>query len=168
MGVTDPFALHDVWLAAVNALPDPRPIAALLRSDTPLPSGARHLLAELFHPGNPPITDWELQPKRNPEFDPTIRKLSATAEYRKAIADGTSAREAAEAAATKANVTARQAFRWIQENVPALLRERLLGCRLGFADILASPNVSNFFVGSVVHDEESANYLIMGALSMPG
>ena len=166
--MSDPFALQDVWLAAVNALPDPRPIAALLRSDTPLPAGARHLLAELFHPGNPPITDWELQPKRNPEFDPTIRKLSATAEYRKAIANGTPAREAAEAAATKANVTARQAFRWIQENVPALLRERLLGCRLGFADILASPNVSNFFVGSVVHDEESANYLIMGALSMPG
>jgi hypothetical protein len=84
--MNDPFALHDVWLAAINALPDPRPIAALLRSDTPMPDGARHLLAELFHPGDPPISDFRLVPQRNPEFARAIRKFSATVAYRKALA----------------------------------------------------------------------------------
>jgi hypothetical protein len=46
-GMTTPFAREDVWLAAINALPDdPRPIAALLRSDTPLPAWARYELAD--------------------------------------------------------------------------------------------------------------------------
>jgi hypothetical protein len=165
--MNDPYALHDVWLAAVNALPDPRPIAALLRSDTPMPSGARHLLAELFHPGNPPITDWEVLPQRNPEFARVIRKLTVTATYKRALDDGTPARKAAEAAGNEANVTARQAFRWIQENIPERLRARLRKCQLDGTDILALPNVSNEAGGSVVNDEV-ANNLVLGITSAPG
>jgi|SRR4051812_4263384 hypothetical protein len=163
--MSDPFALHDVWLAAVNALPDPRPIAALLRSDTPMPNGARHLLAELFHPGNPPITDWEVLPQRNPEFARMIRKLTVTSTYKRALADGTPARKAAEEAGKEANVTARQAFRWIQENVPERLRDRLCKSQLDRADILALLNVSNEAGSSVVNDE-MANFVVIGAMSM--
>jgi hypothetical protein len=141
--LSDPYALHDVWIAAVNALPDPRPIAALLRSDTPMPDGARYLLAELFRPGSPPLTDHQVLPTRNPEFARTIRKLSATATYRQALAEGAPVREAAEAAGTKASVTSRQVHRWIQEGVPERLRDRMHECRMHGADILALPKVSN-------------------------
>ena len=151
--MTDPFALHE--LAAVNALPDPRPIAALLRSDTPMPDGARHLLAELFHPGNPPITDWEVLPQRNPEFARMIRKLSATVNYRQALADGTAKGKAEEAAGSVANITARQARRWVQENIPEQLRARLRSCSLDGLDILAPSNVQ--------HEP-----FVIAAMSMPG
>jgi hypothetical protein len=44
-----PFAQDDVWLSALNVLPDdPRPLAALLRSDTPMPHWVRYELADLI------------------------------------------------------------------------------------------------------------------------
>jgi hypothetical protein len=164
--MSDPFAIHDVWLAAVNALPDARPIAALLRSDTPMPDGARHLLAELFHPGNPPITDYQLQAHRNPEFARTIRKLGATVTYRRALADGTTKSKAAEEAAKWSGVDARQVRRWLQENVPERLLGRLRAGNLNSLDILAPPNVQHRKEDSTV-EEEVAN-IILGLLSMTG
>jgi hypothetical protein len=77
--------------------------------------GARHLLVEMFHPGDLPITDQKIVVRRNPDFDRMIRGLGVTVNYRRALADGTSARKAAKAAGKQAGVTERQAFRWIQE-----------------------------------------------------
>jgi hypothetical protein len=82
------YRLDDVWVAAVNALPDPRPLAALLRSDTPMTIGARKLLAEMFHPGDPPLTDQRLVVRHNPDFDRMIRQLGVTVHYRQALAPG--------------------------------------------------------------------------------
>jgi hypothetical protein len=165
--MSNPFALRDVWLAAVNALPDMRPVAALLRSDTPIPDSVRYLMAELLHPGTPPFTDMQLRAHVNPEFDRMIRKLSATATYRKALAEGIPAREAAEVAGAQANVTARQAFRWIEENVPVRLRNRLHEHPRRQLTFSGSHYVSKEPRGSMV-DIESANNLIAGAMSAPG
>jgi len=162
MTLHDPYALDDVWLAAFNALPDPRPIAALLRSDTPMTTGARHVLGEMFHPGSPPLTDQRVVVRRNPDFDRVVRQLGAAVTYRKAIAAGTSKGKAEQAAAREAGVTARQARRWAQEGIPEQLQERLHGL-----DILPSPNVQHEPDGRGV-DDDLANLLVMGSMSMPG
>ena len=55
--MSDDYALEDIWINAFAALTqspsDPKPLAKLLRSDTPMPPGARDTLAELLSPGNP-------------------------------------------------------------------------------------------------------------------
>jgi hypothetical protein len=160
MTCSNPYALDDVWIAALGTLPDPRPLAALLRSDTPMTTGARYALAEMLHPGDPPLTNQRLVARHNPAFDRLIRQLGAAVSYQKAITSGTTARKAAEAAGKEAGVTARQAFRWAQERVPERLQERLRG-----ADILASSKVSKEPGGSVV-DNDLANGITIGALSM--
>jgi hypothetical protein len=48
--------------------------------------GARHLLAELFHPGDLPLTDQRVVTRRNPDFGRMLRQLGAAVTYRKAIA----------------------------------------------------------------------------------
>jgi hypothetical protein len=165
---TDPFAIHDVWLAAVNALPDTRPVAALLRSDTPLPAGARHLLAELFHPGDPPITDYRLHPALNPEFARAIRKFSATVTYRQARANGTTKGQAAEDAAKGAGVDARQVRRWLKEDTPEQLRDRLGAGNVATLDILAPPNVQHSGAPIGHTESDTATHLIIALLSMTG
>ena len=42
--------LDDIWLNAFAAVPDLEPLARLIRSDTPMPPGARDLLANLLDP----------------------------------------------------------------------------------------------------------------------
>jgi hypothetical protein len=162
MTACDPYALEDVWLAAVHALPDPRPLAALLRSDTPMPMGARNMLAEMLHPGDPPLTDHRLTVRRNAEFDRMIRQLGAAATYRKAIAAGMLKGKAEQAAAQEAGVTARQARRWAQEGVPERLQERLYGL-----DILALPNVQHGTDNREYVESDLANHLMVGAMSLP-
>src|ERR1700730_9023539 len=58
----------DEWMNAGCALiattqPDPKPMAALLRSNKPFPDGLRDLLAELLDPGEPPLYNVRLTPK---------------------------------------------------------------------------------------------------------
>ena len=158
-----PYALEDVWLAAINALPDPRPLAALLRSDTPMPMGARDVLAEMLHPGNPPITDQKLAVRRNPHFDRMLRQLGAALTYRRAITAGIAKGNAEQAAAQDAHITPRQARRWAQEDVPARLQERLH--RL---DILPSSNVQHDSGVDGVGDGCLASLLTTGAMSAMG
>jgi hypothetical protein len=125
-------------------------------------TGARHLLAELFHPGDPPLTNQRLVVRHNPDFDRMIRQLGATVTYHKAITAGTSKGKAEQAAAREAGVTARQARRWVQESIPERLQERLQGL-----DILPSPNVQHDRSGCAV-EYDLANSIVIGALSMPG
>ena len=59
---------EDEWLNAGCALiatipPDPKPMAAMLRSVTPIPPGIRDTLAELLDPGDPPLYNVRLTPK---------------------------------------------------------------------------------------------------------
>jgi hypothetical protein len=42
------YELEDTWLKAFHALPDTASLVALLRSDTPMPSGARDMMAGLL------------------------------------------------------------------------------------------------------------------------
>jgi hypothetical protein len=50
------YAIEDVWLKAINELPDTKPLADLLRTySVPMPPGARDFLAELLSPGDPDI-----------------------------------------------------------------------------------------------------------------
>jgi hypothetical protein len=68
----DPYALEDIWLNALGAFPDVRPLADLLRSDLPLPSTIRTVMAGLLDPGDPPIDRYVLRPEINPKFDDLI------------------------------------------------------------------------------------------------
>jgi hypothetical protein len=59
----------DKWLNAGSAViattpPDLKPMAALLRSEKPFPHELRDLLAELLDPGEPPLYNVKLTPKR--------------------------------------------------------------------------------------------------------
>jgi hypothetical protein len=118
---------EDVWLNAFAAFPDIRPLVRLLRSDTPMTAGAREILAELLSPSHPPIDSFVLELKPNADFDKTLRKLGAVAEYKIATGAGMSAEIAAEEAGSNHNVTGRQLFRWLKEDVPQRLGERLRG-----------------------------------------
>jgi hypothetical protein len=53
------YAVEDIWLNAIAALPDGKPLADLFRASTP-PDGVRDLLAELLDPGSPNICGGQL------------------------------------------------------------------------------------------------------------
>lgn len=54
------YELEDVWINALAKLPNAKPLAELLRSETPMPPGARDLLAEYLHPEKPEIAGGRL------------------------------------------------------------------------------------------------------------
>jgi hypothetical protein len=94
---------EDEWLNASSALiatipPDPKPMAALLRSEKPVPHGIRDLLAELLDPGEPPLYNVKLTPKRirtkRKEAELFNRTIGAIAEYDKLRNAGKSANDA--------------------------------------------------------------------------
>src|SRR5262245_29169688 len=121
------YELEDLWLNAFAAFPDVQPLVKLLRSDTPMPSGARKVLAELLSPDDPPIDRFVLEPKVNTEFDKMIRKYSAVGDYVLQTNAGNSSETAAEEAGAKQNVTGRQVFRYFKEKIPERLYKRLKG-----------------------------------------
>jgi hypothetical protein len=90
--------IDDLWINALAALPDVQPLVRLLRSDTPMPPGARDLLAELLSPADPPISDFELIPKRIKKFDTMLDQLEKVAPY----AQEREAEQSAQAAAIEA------------------------------------------------------------------
>jgi hypothetical protein len=111
--------IDDIWLNAFAAFPDVQPLVQLLRSNTPMTPGARDLLAELLSPGDPPIDSFVLELKPNADFAKMLRKFDAVADYKM----GTSADEAG----AKQNVTGRTVFRYLDEEIPQKLGERLRG-----------------------------------------
>jgi hypothetical protein len=124
--------INDTWINAFGALPDVQPLVRLLRSDMPVTPGARDLLAELLSPGDPPITDFELVPRRNKKFDAMLEQLEKVARYAEEREAGKSAQAAAVEAGKAAGVEDRTIFRY---------RERLgqLGERLRGADRPTKP-----------------------------
>jgi hypothetical protein len=125
------YALEDVWLKAFHAFPDVKPLMALLRSDTPMPHGARDLLAELLCPGDPPIDSYMLELKKNPKFDLMLDKHLITTRYNELRATGLSHENAVEQAGEERllhkyhHVGGRQAWRYIKEDIPRRLIRRL-------------------------------------------
>jgi hypothetical protein len=117
--------IDDIWINAFGALPDVQPLVRLLRSDTQMPPGARDLLAELLSPGDPPITDFELVPRRNKKFDTLLDQLERVAPYANEREAGKSAQAAAVVAGEAAGVEDRTIFRY-RENLRRL-GERLRG-----------------------------------------
>jgi hypothetical protein len=112
----DPFALEDLWINAFADLgrikltvdkqgvfdggavcnPDPKRLVDLLRSDMPMPSGARNTLAELLSPGDPPLNNWKLVPERIKRIDPIARQLDGAAAFGKNKSAGMTAEAAAD------------------------------------------------------------------------
>jgi hypothetical protein len=136
--------IENLWINAFLAFPNLQPLVKLLRSDTPMTAGARDLLAELLCPGDPPIGDFVLELKPNAEFGKMLRKLNAVADYKRARAKRARAKRArakraratsagalseppADEAGAKQNVTGRQVFRYLEEDIPQKLGERLRG-----------------------------------------
>jgi hypothetical protein len=117
--------IDDIWINAFGALPDVQPLVRLLRSDTPMPPGARDLLAELLSPGDPPISDFELVPKRNKKFDTILDQLEKVAPYAQEREAGKSAQAAAIEAGEAAGVDERTIFRYHEKL--RRLGERLRG-----------------------------------------
>lgn len=117
----------DIWLNSLAAFPDVRPLAQLLRSNAPMSAAVRKLLAELLLPQDPPIERFILEPKLNKDFDKMLRKLDVVSEYRMATGSGASSELAAGEAGTKQNITGRQVFRYLKEDLPQKLGERLRG-----------------------------------------
>jgi len=92
----------DEWLNAGAGIiatipPDPKPMAALLRSKKPIPDGLRDLLAELLDPGEPPLYNVRLTPEfinppsKDVEF---FKKWNATGLYDRLRAKGVSEKDA--------------------------------------------------------------------------
>jgi hypothetical protein len=106
------YELEDIWLKAFHAFPDVKPLVALLRSDTPMPSGPRKLLAELLCPGDPPIDSYILELKSNPKFHDLINKKLDTA-YNFAQAKEAGQSEAD--AASSAGKVERQIYRYLAD-----------------------------------------------------
>src|ERR1700730_15088970 len=93
---------EDEWINAVQALicnipASPKPLAAMLRGDTPIPRGIRDTLAELLDPGEPPLYNVRLTPKfiETPNKDETFfTKWIAVGLYDRLRADGATQEDA--------------------------------------------------------------------------
>jgi hypothetical protein len=155
----------DLWLAAIRLLPsDPRGLAALMKSDTPLPNSIRYLLGELFHPGRPPLLDVQVMPKQTNAFAKAVDKLSVSIEYHQRTSVGESSQVVSEDIAERHGVTSRQVYKWIAEGLPKQFESRLLN----FTEQNNSQKFSDAPARIPHHDEELANNLVIGAMSMPG
>jgi len=108
----DPFVLEDLWINAFAAFPDLQPLVQLLRSNTPMTTGARDLLAELLSPGDPPIDSFVLELKPNAKFRKMFPELDAVHSYANARDAGESSEKAAAKAAEQHLVTERQIHRY--------------------------------------------------------
>lgn len=121
----------DVWLNAIAAFPDVGPFVKLLRSDVPMPPGARDLLAEMLAPGKPPIDGWQLQPVPNPDWDKTLEKFSIETRYHQNQAAGMKSEQAAQNVGDQEvgvrQVGVRQVHRIVAEKTAERLHKRLKG-----------------------------------------
>jgi hypothetical protein len=156
----------DVWIAALRLLPsDPRALAALMKSDTPLPNSIRYLIGELFSPGRPPLLDVQAVPKKTGAHTMALEKLGASLEYYQRTGAGQSSEDAVEELADGLGVSSRQIYRWLAEDMPEQFKTRLVK----FTDKINSGNVSDEPARITNHSaNESANDLIQGVMSMTG
>jgi hypothetical protein len=158
-------ATVDVWLAALRLLPaDPRALAALMKSDTPLPNSIRYLLGELFNPGRPALLDVQAVPKQTNAHTKAISKLSVSLEYYQRTRPSQTSQSAAEEIAELHGVTSRQVYKWLAEGMPGQFESRLIE----FTEQNNSQKFSDCAERIAHHNDELANDLIIGALSMMG
>lgn len=124
-------ANDDVWLNAIAAFPNVKPLAELLRSEAPLSLGVRHLLAEMLVPGEPAIEKFHLECKPNPSFEDGLWKLSVETRYHLNRAEGLGSEEAAERTGDPSagirQVGVRQVHRIVKEQTGRRLSRRLKG-----------------------------------------
>jgi hypothetical protein len=121
----------DIWLNAMAAFPDVKPLVDLLRSDVPMPQGIRDLVAEMLAPGDPPIEAFRLECKRNPAFNKTLSKFDIETRYRANFAAGMDSDEAAKQTgdpnAGVRQVGVRQVHRIVKDRSAKRLHKRLKG-----------------------------------------
>jgi TPR repeat protein len=127
--MTGDWSNEDIWLNAIAAFPDVKPLVDLLRSNLHMPPGARDLLAEMLMPGDPPIEKFQLECKPNPDFETVLWKLSVEAKYHMNKAAGLGSEEAAEQtgdpSAGVRKVGVRQVLRVVKEQTKRRLHQRL-------------------------------------------
>lgn len=103
----------DPWIKAINAFPNVRPLAELLRNpDVPIEQHIRDLLAEMISPGSPPLSTHALELKPNKKFKKAIGQFLAAGEYEKKRKEGKSSDAATEEAGAKMNVGSRSVYRY--------------------------------------------------------
>jgi hypothetical protein len=122
--------MHKIWRDAFAALPDDmKPLARLIRCDTPFPADARILLAELLAPGNPPVLEWQLECKANKQAKKARRNAGIEDNYRKNLAGGLKPTDAAEQAGKSESRT----FAIVRKKPAKRLRNRELRLQLAMA-----------------------------------
>lgn len=117
-------SIDDLWINACQAFPDTEPLVKLLRSDTPMTSGARDLLANLLSPSTPPSDSFMLVAKPNPKWfrmmgtgvdehgDDDQGEFGVVATYAEKVQAGLSSEAAEEAAGLQKNVGPKQVHRY--------------------------------------------------------
>jgi hypothetical protein len=123
---SDPYAGEDDWCNAFGAFPDRKPLAQLMRT-IPVPQGTINLLAEMLDPRDPPITDYELVPRRIKKFDTMLDHLEIVQTYADKREAGQSAQDAAIETAQKYRIGDRTVFNHLGKM--RRLVERLKGQR---------------------------------------
>jgi hypothetical protein len=155
----------ELWLCALRLLPsDPRALGALLRSNVPQPRGIRYLIGELFDPGQPPLMDVQVTTKRTKVLAKAINKLNASREnsYRTA-GQRQSSQDAAEDIAEYHGISSRQVYAWLSEDMPGQFKARLRE----FTEEIFFQNFSDD-AERTTHNDQSADDLVLGAMSMTG
>lgn len=122
-----------LWLNAIAAFPDVKPLIELLRNDrVPMVPYARHSLANLLSPPtNPPIDAFWLELRANKDFEKMMQRVFRVSEYDRRMAEGGESKPIAlEVGRQFGNVQDRQVLRDKQEWEETLakdLRDRLRG-----------------------------------------
>jgi hypothetical protein len=125
--------LENLWLNAIAAFPDVKPLIGLLRDDrVPMVPYARHSLADLLSPPtDPPIDAFWLELRANKDFEKMMLKVFRVSEYNRRMAEGGKSEPTAQEVGRQfGNVQDRQVLRDKQEWDQALarnLRDRLRG-----------------------------------------
>jgi len=106
--------LEDIWLNAITKLPDAKPLADLFRSATPMPPGARDMMAELLSPGHPDICGGRLAYEQTTGLATATDKwLPIIAKYHEQVGKGESSQDAAAKVGEKHKKADRTVYRYI-------------------------------------------------------
>jgi hypothetical protein len=126
-----------LWLNAIAAFPDVKPLIELLRNDrVPMVPYARHSLANLLSPPTDPPTDafW-LELRANKDFEKVMQQIFRVSEYNRRMGEDVKPKPKSEPTAQEVgrqfgNVQGRQVLRdkqeW-EETLAKELRDRLRG-----------------------------------------
>jgi hypothetical protein len=129
--------LENLWVNAIAAFPDVKPLIGLLRDDrVPMVPYARHSLADLLSPPtDPPIDAFWLELRANKDFEKMMQQMFRVSEYNRRMAEDVGPKPKSEPTAQEVgrqfgNVQDRQVLRDKQEWEKTLakdLRDRLRG-----------------------------------------